>query len=44
MVSGGTIQRRPPSPPRPPVVEAVKEKRPSIFARPPVLKEEPEKA
>ena len=29
---------------RAPIVEAAKEKRPSIFARPPVLKDEPEKA
>ena len=42
ILSGGTIQRRPPTPlgtPRAPVAD-VKEKRPSIFARPP----EPEKA
>jgi cell division protease FtsH len=44
ILGGGKIERRPPSPPRAPVVEAVKEKRPSIFARPPVLKDEPEKA
>jgi cell division protease FtsH len=44
VMKGGQITRHPPSPPRPPAVEAVKEKRPSIFARPPVLKEEPEKA
>jgi len=45
VLGGGTIQRRPPPVSRPPAVEAVKEKRPSIFARPtPVLKEEPEKA
>jgi cell division protease FtsH len=44
IVSGGKIERRPPAPPRPPAVEAAREKRPSIFARPPVLKEEPEKA
>ncbi|HEY7954609.1 MAG: ATP-dependent zinc metalloprotease FtsH [Polyangia bacterium] len=44
LVGGGTIQRLPPSPPRPPAASAIKEKRPSIFARPPVLKEEPEKA
>jgi cell division protease FtsH len=44
IVAGGKIERRPPTPPRPPVVEAAKEKRPSIFARPPVLKDEPEKA
>jgi cell division protease FtsH len=43
IMSGGTIMRRPTAPPRAPVTE-VKEKRPSIFARPPVLKEEPEKA
>jgi cell division protease FtsH len=44
IIAGGSITRRPPPPPpRAPVVEA-KEKRPSIFARPPVLKEEPEKA
>jgi cell division protease FtsH len=44
ILSGGKIERRPPTPPRPPAVEAIKEKRPSIFARPPVLKDEPEKA
>jgi cell division protease FtsH len=44
ILSGGKIERRPPTLPRPPVVEAVKEKRPSIFARPAVLKDEPEKA
>ena len=45
LMVGRSIHRPPPSPPRIPVVEAVKEKRPSIFARPtPVLKEEPEKA
>jgi cell division protease FtsH len=44
IIGGGSITRRaPPAPPRAPVVDA-KEKRPSIFARPPVLKEEPEKA
>jgi cell division protease FtsH len=42
LLSGGRIERRPPPPPRTP--EPVKEKRPSIFARPPVLNEEPEKA
>lgn len=41
--TGGTITRRPPPTPRPPVAET-KEKRPSIFARPPVLKDEPGKA
>jgi len=44
IVGGGTIQRRPPPAPPRPLTETVKEKRPSIFARPPVLKEEPEKA
>ncbi|MSP60655.1 MAG: ATP-dependent zinc metalloprotease FtsH [Myxococcales bacterium] len=44
LVEGRIIRRPPPAPPRVPVTE-VKEKRPSIFARPaPVLKEEPEKA
>ena len=44
VLGGGTITRRPPPPLRP-AAEPVKEKRPSIFARPtPVLKEEPEKA
>jgi cell division protease FtsH len=43
IAQGGVIQRRPPPPTRPPVADA-KEKRPSIFARPPVLKEEPGKA
>jgi len=46
IIGGGTIQRRPPPTPRPPVADASKEKRPSIFARPPVLplKGEPGKA
>ena len=44
VLGGGRIERRPPPAPRPPAVEASKEKRPSIFARPPVLKDEPEKA
>ena len=44
VVGGGKIVRRPPPAMRPPAVEAAKEKRPSIFARPPVLKDEPEKA
>ena len=45
LLDGRIIHRPPPTPPRAPVVEAVKEKRPSIFARPtPALKEEPEKA
>jgi cell division protease FtsH len=45
VLGGGTITRRPPPPLRPAAAEPVKEKRPSIFARPtPVLKEEPEKA
>jgi cell division protease FtsH len=45
VLRGGKIERRPPPrPPALPVVE-VKEKRPSLFARPPLpLKEEPEKA
>ena len=44
VLGGGRIERRPPPAPPRPVVEAAKEKRPSIFARPPVLKDEPEKA
>jgi cell division protease FtsH len=44
ILGGGTIQRRPSAPPPKSASEPVKEKRPSIFARPPVLKEEPEKA
>jgi cell division protease FtsH len=44
ILSGGKIDRRPPPAAPRPVVEAAKEKRPSIFARPPVLKDEPEKA
>ena len=44
VVGGGKIVRRPPPAMRPPAVEAAKEKRPSIFAHPPVLKDEPEKA
>jgi cell division protease FtsH len=44
LMQGGTIQRRTPPPLSKPA-EPVKEKRPSIFARPtPVLKDEPEKA
>jgi cell division protease FtsH len=43
VLAGGKIERIAPPPPRAPVTEA-KEKRPSIFARPPVLKDEPEKA
>ncbi|MDB4968358.1 MAG: ATP-dependent metalloprotease FtsH [Myxococcales bacterium] len=44
VLNGGRIERKPPPAPRTPIVEAAKEKRPSIFARPPVLKDEPEKA
>jgi cell division protease FtsH len=50
IMAGGTINRRPPTSlaaERARAAEAekaAKEKRPSIFARPPVLKEEPEKA
>ena len=44
VLAGGRIERRPPPTTRPPAVEVAKEKRPSIFARPPVLKDEPEKA
>ncbi len=46
VIQGRTINRRPPPPPRAPVTEPVKEKRPSIFAARPAtaLKEEPEKA
>jgi hypothetical protein len=36
--------RRPPQPPRAPVTEPTREKRPSIFRPQPALKEEPEKA
>jgi cell division protease FtsH len=44
VLAGGKIERLSPPPPRAVVAEANKEKRPSIFARPPVLKDEPEKA
>jgi cell division protease FtsH len=45
ILKGGTIQRRPPTPPRSPVTEPVAQKRPGLFGRPAaVLKEEPEKA
>ena len=45
VLGGGRIERRPPpAPPRAGRARPAKEKRPSIFARPPVLKDEPEKA